>query len=160
MRKSLLLILIIAQAAFSALDAQSFSQKLTTPTKGTVTLHQDQRLTSIIDGTNTSSLSFDETTLTDKTGKKTKVRGFRIQVYFGASSKADQTKAQRIGSSINHSFNELDYYVSYKSPHWRCRVGDFATRDEAKEYLDKIKEAGYGKDAMVVESEIFIYLPN
>lgn len=159
MRTLLILSFLAIQATFSILGAQSFTQKLTTPTKGTVTLHQDQRLTKIVDGTNYTSVTGDDGQPLVKTGKKTKVRGYRIQVFFGDSSKADRDKAKKVGNAVTNAFSELEAYVDYESPHYRCRVGDFATREEAKEYLEKIKEAGLGKDAMIIRSEIFVYLP-
>jgi len=160
MRFLLVLSLFIIESSFSILGAQTFSQKLTTKTKGTVVLHQDQRLTNIIDGTaaTSSSVSNDDndTTPLAQTGKKTKVRGWRIQVFMGGSQRKDETKAKEAGNVITRHFSELESYVSFESPHWRCRVGDFTTREKAEEYRAKFREAGIGSESIIVKSEIFI----
>ncbi len=153
MRTLLILFIICIQSSFSILGAQTFSQKLTTKTKGQVTLHQDQRLTSIIDGNASSSSQNSDQSA--QTGKKVKVRGWRIQVFMGGSDKKEE--ANRWGRKVNNAFNELQYYVKYESPNYRCRVGDFTTKEKAEEYLEKLREAGLAKEAIIVKSEIFIY---
>ena len=86
---------------------------------------------------------------------QTRVRGYRVQMFWGNSSRADQQKADRIGTQVTTIFPELKYYTSFDSPHWRCRVGDFVSREEANKYLKKLRRIS--KDAMIVRSEIFVY---
>ena len=52
---------------------------------------------------------------------------------------------------------ELQVYTSFESPNWRCRVGDFVTRQEANDYLNKLKEARLGQGAIIVKSEVYIH---
>ena len=155
MRILIALSFFIISSSFSSLGAQTFSQKLTTRTNGTVTLHQDQRLTNIIDGVSTPAGGDDEQA-SIHTGKKTKVKGWRILMFRGDSSPKAHEEAKSIGSRVSALFPELKYYVDYTAPTRRCRVGDFRSREKAEEYLEKIREAGLGKDAMIVKSEIFI----
>ena len=93
MRLLISLSIFILSSSFSILGAQSFTQKLTTKTNGSVTLHQDQRLTNIIDGVTTSQGSEDDP-VTTPTGKKTKVKGWRIQMYTGDSSDKSLAEAR------------------------------------------------------------------
>lgn len=151
--------------------AQTFTEKLTRKVEGqgTVTLTQDQRITDLINGNGTTRPSSPTSTADRKTGsdddtlpgiptgKKTKVRGFRIQVYWGGSLRTDQSKAQMAGTKVTNLFPELQAYTSFESPHWRCRVGDFLTREEASEYFDKLREAGLAGEAMIVRSEVYTY---
>lgn len=147
--------------------AQSFTDNLTRKVEGQgeVAITQDQRITDLINGNGTvesSSTSTAERTTgsnddTTPTGRKTKVRGFRIQVYWGGSQRTDQSKAQTAGLKVTTSFPELQAYTSFDSPHWRCRVGDFLTREDANEYLHKLREAGLAAEAIVVSSEVYTY---
>lgn len=149
--------------------AQSFTDNLTRKVEGQgeVTLVQDQQITELINGNGTaigSTSTADRTTGLDgdtfptaPVGKKTKVRGFRIQVYWGGSQRTDQSKAQMAGVKVTTTFPELQAYTSFESPHWRCRVGDFLTRDDANEYLHKLREAGLAAEAIIVSSEVFTY---
>lgn len=154
MRFLIALTLFIISSSFSILSAQTFSQKLTTKSNGTVTLHQDQRLTNIIDGVTTTTQSTDDDAKAAQKGKKYK--GWRIQVYRGSSPKALE-EATKAGNAVTRLFPELQSYVDYVAPARRCRVGDFTTKEKAEEYLTKIREAGLGKDAMIIKSEIIIY---
>ena len=90
-------------------------------------------------------------------GKKTRARGYRIQVYWGGSTTADETNARRAGARVTTVFPELQAYTNFGSPNWHCRVGDFATREEAVEYLDKLRDARLAQGAIIVKSEVFIY---
>ena len=157
MRLLISLSIFILSSSFSILGAQSFTQKLTTRTNGSVTLHQDQRLTNIIDGVTTSQGSEDDP-VTAPTGKKTKVKGWRIQMYTGDSSDKSLHEARKAGSAVTRLFPELQSYVDFYNVSRRCRVGDFRSKEKAAEYLEKIREAGLGKEAMIVRSEIFIYV--
>lgn len=164
--------ILLHSALFNAAQAQGFMERLTKRVagQGTVTVTQDQRLTDLINGNGqkktiststavvTPSVQDEEpTTLPMPTGKKTKVRGFRIQVYWGGSQRTDQTKAQQAANKVSALFPEFQTYTSFESPHWRCRVGDFTDRNQAWEAMQRLREAGLAKDAMIVRSEIFIY---
>lgn len=129
--------------------------------QGTVTVFQDQRLTDIINGVTPVVKASDAASKSDgktnKTGRKVKARGYRIQVYWGGTQRADQQKAIAVGEKISTLFPELETYTTFESPHWRCRVGDFITRKEALEYLNKMQEMNMATDAMIVRSDIILY---
>jgi len=145
------------------MSAQNFVDHLTSKSagQGTVTVHQDSILNDMVNGKKqfTSEKKEDkrESDVGIKSGKKNKARGYRIQVYWGGSTRADETKAQRAGSQVASVFPELSVYTDFVSPNWRCRVGDFATHQEANEYLNKLKSARLVQGAIVVKSEVFVY---
>lgn len=162
--------IVVTLACAVVADAQTtFLDNLTKQVsgQGTVTITQDQRLTDIINGKgrHQATPSTDDKSqqkITDdesvvQTGKKTKVRGFRIQIYWGGSQRVHQAKAQQAAEKVSALFPEYQTYTSFESPHWRCRVGDFTDRQKAWEALQKLREAGIGADAMIVRSEIYIY---
>ena len=181
MRK-LIFTLMIACCAHVSSDAQTkFLDRLTQNVEGqgSVTITQDKRLADLINGTRQQPASSatatnaagtspsgeklaqdeddDDTTTGTVTGKKTKVRGFRIQIYWGGSQRIHQTKAQQAAEKVAELFPEYQTYTSFESPHWRCRVGDFIDRQKAWEALKRLREAGVASDAMIVRSEIYIY---
>lgn len=141
--------------------------------QGTITLDQDPLLTDILNGdivvpssvattskvaaiTTETKVKQDADELRGKaSGMHQKVRGYRVQVYFGGNHRANQTQAQKVGSRVTGMFPELRAYTSFESPHWRCRVGDFITYDDASAYMHKIKARGIA-EAMVVKSEIYV----
>lgn len=175
MRK-LICIIIVCALAISASAQTNFIDNLTRKVEGQgiVTITQDKRLTDIINGVgrqavpstdgnkekeqqNVAEDDEDELTPGTATGKKTKVKGFRIQIYWGGSQRIHQTKAQQAAEKVATLFPDIPVYTSFESPHWRCRVGDFTNRHKAWEALQKLREAGVVTDAMIVPSEIYIY---
>jgi hypothetical protein len=90
-----------------------------------------------------------------RTGARRRLRGFRIQMFWGNSLRTDQLRAKRLGDKVTGAFPELKAYVTFQQPHWRCRVGDFKTRAGAARYLDKMRKIA--PEAMIVRSEIVIY---
>lgn len=85
-----------------------------------------------------------------------KVRGYRIQVYSGAGNSTAKREAKSIEAKVRKTFPELSVYCHFKSPRWVCRVGDFATRDEAQRYLSKIKSQRISAEATIVSDEVLV----
>jgi len=169
------LICTLAVLAFAhVLVAQTkFIDQLTQKVEGQgcVTITQDKRLADLVNGVrqqqaapSTEEKAHPKAAEEDEpstpgtaTGRKTKVRGFRIQIYWGGSQRVHQTKAQQAAEKVTSLFPEYQAYTSFESPHWRCRVGDFTDRQKAWEALQRLREAGVASDAMIVRSEIYIY---
>ena len=144
------------------MSAQVFTDHLqsTVSGQGTVTVHQDSILDDLVNG----KKQYVQEKKEEKRdlpgiprGKRTKARGYRIQVYWGGSTRTDQTNAQRAGTRVSTVFPELRVYTTFESPNWRCRVGDFVTRKEADDYLDKLKSARLAQGAIIVKSEVYVY---
>lgn len=166
MRKLLFIVIACLMASIHTQAQDRFMPVLQSqkPGEGKVTVVQDQRLTDII---NNDTNVFPETRDgkgnekvegmgVAQEGRKVKLRGYRIQVYWGGSQRTDQTKAIHAGNRVTSMFPELQAYTTFESPHWRCRVGDFRDRKEASEYLTKLRNAKV-EGAMVVRSEILVY---
>ncbi len=144
------------------MSAQDFTDHIQSAVagQGTVTVHQDSILDDMVNG----KKQFVPEKKEERRdlpgiprGKKTKARGYRIQVYWGGSTRADQTSAQRAGNRVSTIFPELRVYTTFESPNWRCRVGDFVTRKEADDYLSKLKSARLADGAIIVKSEVYVY---
>ena len=155
---------------------------------GRIVLHQDKSITDLVNGTpkkpvakpvqrkqvpdsTTSTTNTTNTTNTTTSqesdsmsvdslllGPKVKMNGFRIQVYFGDNSRQGKTEAQATGRRFRNTFPELPVYVSFVSPHWLCRAGDFRTMEEASETLRLIREMGIFREAVIVKSKINVRL--
>lgn len=81
-----------------------------------------------------------------------RVNGFKIQVYSGQSRQEAESKQ----ASIRSEFKKYQAEVSFNSPTWRLRVGNFLTRAEAEEVLVEMKAAfpSFGKEMYVVSDII------
>jgi hypothetical protein len=65
------------------------------------------------------------------------IEGYRIQIFFdsGINSK---TKAQTIFDGFKAKYPDVRAYLSFKSPNYKVRVGDFRTRLDAQRFLNEI----------------------
>lgn len=148
------LLLLTAASSYAQTPTQRLERRV--EGQGVVTLSQDQRLANLVDGIEPLVEASDKPDdFSVQTVLRKKKSGFRIQMYWGNAARTDQQKAQRIASQVTAIYPELQTYVSFDSPHWRCRVGDFASREEAAKYLNRLRRIR--SDAMIVKSEIFVF---
>jgi len=66
------------------------------------------------------------------------IEGFRIQLYKDSGNDALDA-ARDIMDKFHEDFPDIPAYLSFQEPYYRVRVGDFRTRLEALEQLEKIK---------------------
>lgn len=139
---------------------------------GSLSLHQSQTITNLVNGPEpvaspvatptvggkptTPGASSSETSLATG-GQRAQTTGYRIQVYSGNNSRQGKNEATAMGRRVKGHFSELAVYTDFASPHWRCRVGDFRTYEEASDYLKRMHETGRFEEAVIVRSKIYVY---
>lgn len=67
--------------------------------------------------------------------------GYRIQVFDDNNPRTAAAQAKANGHRMEAMFPQYRTYVSFNSPYWRVKVGDFRTRGEAEAALESIREA-------------------
>lgn len=77
-----------------------------------------------------------------------KGKGYKIQLYNG-----NESKAYRIKGNFEIAYG-IVAVLSYESPEWKVRVGNYKTRLEADRALLKIKEKFAG--AIILETTIWL----
>jgi len=77
--------------------------------------------------------------------------GFRIQI-FSDSGNNSKNKAQAAQEEFQGKFQGPAVYLSFKSPNYRVRVGDFRTRLDAQRFLNEIS-ADY-PNAFIITDQI------
>ncbi len=117
--------------------------------KGTVTIHQDPRLKSLVGHTR----SFAEKQVGHR---EQKVSGFRVQVYAGNNSQRARTEAVRTADKVKALFPELEVYSQFVSPRWLCRVGNYRSIEEADAVMRQLKMTGEFKEISIVRSLIIL----
>lgn len=115
--------------------------------QGTVTIHQDVRLKSLVGRTRV----FAEGQLGHR---EQKVSGFRVQVYAGNNSQRARTEALRTADKVKALFPELEVYSQFVSPRWLCRVGNYRSIEEADAVMRQLKTTGEFKEISIVRSLI------
>lgn len=102
------------------------------------------------DGENTES----EATETRHKGGKT--IGYRVQVYADNNVRSAKSEARQRERMVGGTFPQWDTYVTYASPYWRLRIGDFRTQYEAEKAAADIRRQfpRYAKEVRVVRDRV------
>lgn len=81
--------------------------------------------------------------------------GFRIQI-FDSNARGARKEAQGRKVAVERRFSRLRAYVSFDSPYWRVRVGDFHTRAEAEHALTELRRSfpGFGASFRIVRDRV------
>lgn len=69
--------------------------------------------------------------------KQEGIEGFRVQI-FNDSGNNSKNQAQAIQVDFKTKYPDIEAYLTYKSPNYRVRVGDFRTRLDAQHFLNEI----------------------
>ena len=62
--------------------------------------------------------------------RKKGIDGFRLEIFFSSDSKARE-KAMKVKNEFNLIFPDIAAYVSFQTPNFKVRVGDFRNKSEA-----------------------------
>jgi len=85
------------------------------------------------------------------TEKRTKARGFRVQIFAGSSRR----DAYAVQERFQQAYPGIDSYVTYSEPNYRVKVGDFRNRSDANSFKDLLRPQ-YGT-ASVFTEDIWVY---
>lgn len=67
--------------------------------------------------------------------------GYRIQVFSSNAQRTAKAEAFAIEKELKEYFPAVGVYVSYTSPFWKVRVGDFKSSADAHELMEEIAKA-------------------
>lgn len=125
------------------------------PGQGRVMIFEDNSIKNVLG----RSMSSNRTIYSTGDGEQyEKMRGFKIQAFSGNNQRTSKNEANSKQQLINQAFPEHETVVTFDSPFWRLRVGNFRTRDEANHVLDDMKKAftAFGKEMYIVVDEVKI----
>lgn len=84
------------------------------------------------------------------------VAGYRIQVFSDNNSRTAKNEARTKARNISSIFPQFRTYVTYNSPYWRLKIGDFRTQQEANAVAEELRQAfpSYSKEIRIVRDRI------
>jgi len=65
------------------------------------------------------------------------LEGYRIQLFMESGNEA-LSKAEDVKDKFEKRYNEVPAYITFGEPYYRVRVGDFRTRLDAENFLNRI----------------------
>lgn len=84
------------------------------------------------------------------------VKGFKVQVFSGNNQQQSKREAEYRRSQVKELYPEAEAVITYKSPMWRLRVGNFQTREEADVMLKELKKSfpTFGREMYIVPDNV------
>jgi hypothetical protein len=79
------------------------------------------------------------------------LNGYRIHIYMGSGNEALDV-AEEIKLEFEENYDDIPAYVTFAEPYYRVRVGDFRTRLEAEQFLERINRKY--RNAWVIQEKI------
>ena len=92
---------------------------------GTITINKDYRVDYLLEK-HLAIAKYEQT-----------IDGFRVQIFFDSGNNS-QTNANNSRTEFLRRYPDVPAYVSFDSPYYKVRVGDFRTRLEAQQFLNTI----------------------
>lgn len=108
------------------------------------------------DGSSAHARSSQRPTYSGERRQRHYVQGYRIQVYTGGNSRREKMAAVKVGNKCKAAFSELSVYPHFVSPRWICQVGDFRNINDARKYLELIREAHISNEARIVRCKVLV----
>lgn len=87
---------------------------------------------------------------------ETKTAGYRIQIFSDNNPRTAKNNAHTRANVVGSKFPQYNTYITFNSPFWRVRVGDFRIQQDAIQIADEIKKAfpKYSREIRVVRDRI------
>lgn len=128
------LILIFLLFFCGAVSAQSVSYQFVSPARNSsepgvlqkLNIEQDSRLKQLVE------------THVRNNEKLKGISGYRVEIFFSSSMNALE-KAQQAKTEFLRENSDNKVYISYNSPDFKVRVGNFRTKSEALKLMKKIQ---------------------
>ena len=90
--------------------------------EGAVQFHQDTRIEKIV--------------IENSSALNTEIQGYRVQVFSSNAHHTAKEEAFKLEQRLTQVFPDHKVYVSYSSPFWKVRIGDFHTPEAARTFMD------------------------
>ncbi len=81
-------------------------------------------------------------------------RGYRIQIFSGNNQRLAKAEATSKANKVKMEMPELLTYVTFQSPFWKLRVGNYRTSEEANAALLQLKQNFPSWKEMFIVSDI------
>lgn len=111
-----------------------------------ISLLQQFRAEHDINPTTARTISLGTKPVDKKSSTRVKVKGFRVQIFSGAS----RNDAYAIQNRFKQQYSDIESYINYDEPNYRVKVGDFRGRTEANNFM-RILRAQYSNVFVFVE---------
>ncbi|MDU1892115.1 MAG: SPOR domain-containing protein [Dysgonomonas sp.] len=92
----------------------------------------------------------------DPSANYVEARGYKIQVFSGNNQAKSKREAESKKAQVKGVYPELEATVTFDTPFWRLRVGNFLNREDAEIIMNEMKKTfpSFGKEMRVVSATV------
>ncbi|MBD8387044.1 SPOR domain-containing protein [Dysgonomonas sp. BGC7] len=149
----LFVLTLISISSFAQSEERSIIEELNSSKwgQGNVKVLQDEAINGLL-GIRQETDTTKKFGHVDPNAEFVRVKGFKIQVFSGNNQQRSKREAESKQAQVRSAFPELETVVSFHSPFWRLRVGNFLKSDEAEAVLKEMKKTfpSFGREMYVV----------
>ncbi|MDE5900376.1 MAG: SPOR domain-containing protein [Muribaculaceae bacterium] len=151
------LLIILTSSALTA-TARNFADQLDSRANVTVTQPASlrARLASSRIATEAETGSGETISAPASSSTSTTAGGYRVQVFSDNNPRTAKREAQSKAAALSETFPQWATYLTFDSPYWRLRVGDFRTYEDATQAVVELKNAfpAWRRELRVVRDRI------
>lgn len=107
---------------------------------GNISIEQPEALGRLLQRVAAPAVSDEAATPATATAATTR-SGYRVQVFDDNNPRTARSQSEYRRRQLVEAFPQWPCYVSFNSPYWQVRVGDFTTRGQAEAALAEIRDA-------------------
>ena len=131
----ILIILLFSHCALWAQDnRKSIVDDLNTQkvNQGNVRIFQEESLKNVIGARFNDSITADT--------EFVKIKGYKITLFSGNNQNKSKQEAESKRGQFRQLYPDVEASITYNSPQWRLRVGNYRTREEAQEAMADMRK--------------------
>lgn len=106
-----------------------------------IRVSQPEALTALLTRRLTAATSESDENGTTRASAVATRSGYRVQVFDDNNPRTAREQAQQRQAQVAAAFPQWRTYITFNSPYWQVKVGDFRRRGEAEAALAEIREA-------------------
>jgi len=137
--------------------------------QGSITIYQDDVIKNLVNppkknttsietvsnvGNNNTNTNVEKNnSIVSSTNNSAKTRGYKIQVYSGNDQRKSRDEAYSRRDDVRRVYPQMNVSITYHSPAWRVRAGNFRSRAEAEQVLHEMRSKfpSFGKEMHIVD---------
>ncbi len=136
---SIISAIILATVSTAAAQAPSIVDHITL--SGRIAIYQPDALAGLVSAASVPVSDKAESQAADHVAEPSVRSGFRVQVFDDNNPRTARKQAEARYRQVHAQFPHLRSYVTFNSPYWRVKVGDFRTRAEAEATMAELRHA-------------------
>lgn len=110
-------------------------------TGGNITIHQPAALDSLLVRQLAPAGVEAKTEAAEETASRQSRSGYRVQIFEDNNPHTARRQAEAYNARMHSEFPHINSYISFNSPYWRVKAGDFKSRAEAEAALSELRQA-------------------